>query len=168
MGKALTITPQVLTLLRRFNYCCADMERWFPSPAGGKHRHDFPYPKNHGGFADVLAWLEPDLRASILAPVDGYNLQGVLAIQGCTSGNLQAHYNKIVYGEPYVDVRRWLNAGNRLELWAFPRSSQKKRTEGKNNQLRMKSYRFSFDQELLWEEGTELEALGYVYGRRRQ
>jgi hypothetical protein len=160
MSAALTFAPQACDLLRRHGYHAVVMERWEPTHSGGKIRRDFPYSK-HGGFADILAWRPLRIREAVFAPIDGYDLHGVLAVQVCSESNIMAHYHKIVSGTPYADVRDWLLAGNRLEIFAFPTAKRKSRRAGPHRQLNLRFIRFSFTDELLWEDATELSCFGY-------
>lgn len=68
-----------------------------------KIRQDF------GGFADILAYKlgEP----------------GVLAIQACVgSGDVAKHVNKL---KPLANVKTWLQAGNRLEIWSWAKRGER-------------------------------------------
>jgi len=79
--------------LERLGYDVAITERW---NSFAHIRQDF------GGFGDALAW-------HMEAP-------GVLAINATTNGHLSDHIQKYL---PMQNLKRWLIAGNRFEIWCW-------------------------------------------------
>lgn len=111
-------TQRTLKALRAKGFKAEVVERWIPlsseGTAGSFARAHFKsaggYRKDAFGFMDILA-------------LDG--LPGSLAIQACGATGFSAHLQKI---DSIEEVRDWLAAGNRLELWSWRQTKR----EGKS------------------------------------
>lgn len=151
-----THNDRCFRLLRRYDYRYQSVER-FLRFRGAFRREDF------GGFADVLAW-RPITPREVLAELDGFHFTGALAIQICGDDGLWPHLDKLTQGTRRDDLRDWLLAGNRCEIWAFPRAARVHKTRGAvgvDRRLVVRFLRLSHDAEFYYEETTELTCFGY-------
>lgn len=103
-------TQRTLDHCRKMGWLAAVVEKWIPQT---KRRADV------FGFGDVLV-------------LDGYT--GSLLIQACTAGDMSTRLRKIAGKDCIVAAKRWLAAGNRIEVWGFG-----KRTVGKRTRWVLKS-----------------------------
>jgi len=112
-----TPTQRTLKALQANGFKCAVVEKWVPlssegtagSFAAANFKKAGGYRKDAFGFIDILV-------------LDGK--PGCLAVQACGATGFAEHLRKI---DSIEEVRDWLAAGNRLELWSW----RKEKVEGR-------------------------------------
>ena len=135
------ISPIKHTLaeLRRLGYHAAIVERWNQR---AKVRHDL------FGAINVVAVRT---KVTIVAHEDafGYHVPecdwqdyGVFGIQACSATDAARREAKVraLAADPVSPIRAWLEAGNRLEIWAWGiKLEVHKRTDGKSRKRKVAS-----------------------------
>lgn len=115
MGATVTPTARTLKALQAKGFHCAVVEKWVPLHGGKEdaepgegalfsasyRKGPAGYRKDAFGFIDILV-------------LDG--MPGCLAVQACGATGFADHLRKI---DAIEEVRNWLVAGNRLELWSW-------------------------------------------------
>lgn len=113
---ATTTNKATHDLLRKYGYSSTTVEQWVTFRGGASGPG---YRKDFMGFADILAWrplMGEDLKRLCVTQM---NWNGVFAVQTCGASGLSAHIKKVTVGPVGEDLKLWLLAGNRFEIWAW-------------------------------------------------
>jgi hypothetical protein len=115
-------TQRTIAALKKKGFTCAVVEKWVPlhgpaaEPSEGA-KFSAAFRSKAGGFhKDVWGFID-------ILVLDGQ--QGSLAVQACGATGFAEHLRKI---DAIDEVRLWLAAGNRLELWSW----RKAKVDGKD------------------------------------
>lgn len=106
-----TPTQRTLSELKKRGWPAAVVEKWVPMSTAF-YAGDDAKPSRGGFRKDVWGFID-------ILVLDG--LPGSLAIQACGATGFAEHLRKI---DGIEEVRTWLRAGNRLELWSWRKVSR--------------------------------------------